>query len=65
MKKVKFGMYYEKYGTVIVDVPDDITENNVEDYLKENWGDFPLPTDADYVTDSDELDTENIEFLEG
>ena len=64
MKKVKFGMYYEVYGTVIVDVPDDITEDNIEDYLRENWDEYPLPTNAEYVCDSDELDTENIEIWE-
>ena len=65
MKKVKFGMYYEVYGTVVIDVPDDITEDNVEEYLREHWYDYPLPKNADYVSDSDELDTENIEFVEG
>lgn len=64
MKKVKFGMYYEVYGTVFVDVPDYITEDNIEEYLRDNWGDYPLPTDAEYVYDSDELDTESIEFME-
>ena len=64
MKKVRFGMYYEVYGTVTIDVPDDVTEDNVEAYLRENWDDLPLPTDAEYVQCSDELDTENIQFEE-
>jgi hypothetical protein len=64
MKRVKFGMFYEMYGTVTVDVPDDITEDNVEEYLRKNWDDFPLPSNADYVHCSDELDTENICFME-
>ena len=64
MKKVKFGMYYEVYGTVIVDVPDDVTEDNVEEYLRDHWDEYPLPTDASYVHCSDELDDQNIEILE-
>jgi hypothetical protein len=64
MKKVTFGMYYEVYGTVTIDVPDDINEDNVEEYLRENWDDLPLPTGAEYVQCSDELDTENIQFEE-
>lgn len=65
MKRVTFGMFYEVYGTVTVDVPDDVTEENVEEYLTEHWDEYPLPTDAEYVYCSDELDTENIRFMEG
>ena len=65
MKRVKFGMFYEVYGTVFVDVPDDINEDNVEEYLREHWDEYPLPTDSEYVMCSDELDTENICFVEG
>lgn len=64
MKRVAFGMFYEVYGTVTVDVPDDVTEENVEEYLIEHWDEYPLPTDAEYVYCSDELDTENIKFVE-
>lgn len=34
MKKVTFGMYREVYGGVTIDVPDDITEDNVAEYIK-------------------------------
>ena len=44
--------------------PDDITEENVEDYLMEHWDEYPLPKNASYVHCSDELDTENIRFEE-
>ena len=64
MKQVKFGMFYEVYGTVVVDVPDDVTEDNVEEYLREHFHEYPLPKDAEYVMCSDELDTENIVFME-
>lgn len=64
MKKVMFGMYYEVYGHVVVEVPDDVTEENVEEYLREHWDEYPLPNNAEYVHCSDELDTENICFME-
>ena len=60
MKTVTFGMYYEMYGHVTIEVPDDITEDNVEEYLRSHWDEYPLPNDANYVHCSDELDTENI-----
>lgn len=65
MKKVMFGMFYEVYGHVFIEVPDDITEDNIEEYIMEHWNEYPLPTDAEYVMCSDELDTENIVFMEG
>ena len=46
MKQVTFGMYREVYGGVTIDVPDDITEDNVAEYIKrlieknEREGDF-------------------------
>lgn len=64
MKKVMFGMYYEVYGQVTVEVPDDVTEDNVEEYLRDHWDEYPLPNNASYVHCSDELDTENICFME-
>ena len=64
MKTVTFGMYYEVYGNVTVEVPDDITEDNVEEYLREHWDEYPLPTNTSYIHCSDELDTESIRFEE-
>lgn len=64
MKKVMFGMYYEVYGQVTVEVPDNVTEDNVEEYLRDHWDKYPLPNNASYVHCSDELDAENICFME-
>ena len=64
MKTVMFGMWYEVYGNVIVEVPDDINEDNVVEYLRAHWDEYPLPTGVEYVHCSDELDTENILFVE-
>ena len=60
MKKVTFGMFYEMYGQVTVDVPDEVTEDNVAEYLMKNFDKYPLPSGGDYVSDSAELDTEFI-----
>ena len=64
MKKVTFGMFYEMYGQITVDVPDEVTEDNIVEYLMAHWDEYPLPSGGDYVSDSAELDTEYIEFEE-
>ena len=33
------------------------------EYLKENWDEFPLASDAEYVMGSDQLDAECIIFM--
>lgn len=52
MKKVTFGMYREVYGGVTIDVPDDITEDNVVEYIKEliekDEREDDFPDDLDY-----------------
>lgn len=59
MKTVTFGMIWQVYGKQTIEVPDDLdttNEENVRDYIRDNWADIPLPTDSDYVAESDELD---------
>lgn len=64
MKKVTFGVYFEMWGEVTVEVPDDVTEDNVLEYLKKNFDEYPLPEEHEYVSDSAYLDDENIRFEE-
>ena len=64
MKKVTFGMFYEMYGHITVDVPDEVTEDNIVEYLMAHWDEYTLPSGGDYVSDSAELDAEYIEFEE-
>lgn len=57
-KQVAFGMFWQMYGTCVVDLPDEINEKDagaVLDYIREHWADFPLPAGS-YVLESDELD---------
>ena len=61
--KVYFGMYYQVYGTVGFDVPDelkDATDEEIQGYIRKHWDEVPLPS-GDYVPDSDEPDFENFE----
>ena len=57
-KKVSFGMFWEMYGTCVVDLPDEVDENDaaaVLQYIQDHWDNFPLPAGS-YVQGSDELD---------
>ena len=59
MKTVTFGIIWQVCGKQTIEVPDDLdttNEENVRDYIRDNWADIPLPTDSDYVPESDELD---------
>lgn len=62
--KVYFGVYYQAYGTVAFDVPDelkDATNEEIQDYIEKHWDKVPLPA-GDYVPGSDEPDFENFEI---
>lgn len=62
-KTVEFGMFWQAYGYQSIELPDEIDEKDmdaVKAYINEHWDEIPLPT-GDYVTGSDELDTESIQ----
>lgn len=62
MKTVSFMMTWEMSGRQTIDLPDEIDPNDkdaVREYIQENWDDIPLPTDGDYIADSDTLDEES------
>lgn len=62
--KVSFGMYYTAYGTVTIDVPDSLqNEEDIKDYVREHWDEVPLP-DGEYVPGSDEPDFDNFDIGE-
>lgn len=69
-KTVTFGMFYEMYGRVSIDIPDDIwlDSNNQKEqiitYLNNIWNDIPLPKNAGYVTNSQRLDKDGIITIE-
>ena len=60
--KVSFGMYWQAYGRQVAEIPD-MQPENVPEYIKDHWDEFPLP-EGDYVMGSDELDEESIEIEE-
>lgn len=63
MKTVRFGMFWQCYGYQTVDLPDNVNADDIDavkDYLRSIWPDIPLP-EGDYVSESDDLDTESIE----
>ena len=59
MKTVTFGMVWQVSAKQTIELPDDIDttdEETVRDYILENWSDIPLPSDGDYIPESDVLD---------
>ena len=60
-KRFTFGVTYQAYGDVTVDVPADLDLEGAKKYVEEHWADMPLPRGA-YVQDSDEPDFSNASF---
>lgn len=65
-KKVIYGVTYTAYGYATTTVPDSVqTRDDAIKWLKEHWDELPLPEEADYIPESDELDLESdIELFE-
>lgn len=60
-KKFTFGVVYQAYGDVTIDVPADLDLEDAKEYVKDNWGGMPLP-DGEYILDSDEPDFSDAKF---
>ena len=59
MSKVTYNMIYQVCGQVTADIPDDIkTREEAVAYLEKNWKNMPFPKNAEYICDSEKLDTE-------
>lgn len=65
-KTVSYDVSYQVYGRATATIPDYIqTREEAIEWLKEHWSELPLPEEADYVPESDELDLESdIEIWE-
>lgn len=62
-KQITFGVSYQKYGYVTVELPEEIeTETEALELVKNNWDEIPLPDCANYVPGSDELNENDIVF---
>lgn len=62
-KTFTFGVVYQSYGKQSVEVPARIkTREEAMAWVKEHWSEIPLPSDADYVPESDQPDFENCEL---
>ena len=59
MSKVTYNVIYQVCGQVTADIPDDITtREEAVAYLEKNWKNMPFTKKAEYICDSEELDTE-------
>ena len=59
MSKVTYNVIYQVCGQVTADIPDNITtREEAVAYLEKNWKNMPFPKNAEYICDSEELDTE-------
>lgn len=54
-----FKMIWEVSGRQTVAVPADLNEEEALEYVKSHWDKVPIPTEADYISGSDELDEES------
>lgn len=62
-KTFTFGVVYQSYGKQSVEVPARIkTREEAMAWVREHWNEIPLPSDADYVPESDQPDFENCEL---
>lgn len=65
--KVQIGVYWEEYGNIDVDIPDDVDINDMDAirrYIDDNWDDIPLPRSGNYVSDSAQFDGNSIIIIE-
>lgn len=59
MPKVTYNVIYQVCGQVTADIPDDVkTREEAIAYLEKNWKNMPFPKSAEYICDSEKLDTE-------
>lgn len=59
MSKVTYNVIYQVCGQVTADIPDNITtREEAVAYLEKNWKNMHFPKNAEYICDSEELDTE-------
>ena len=59
---VQFGIIWQSYGTVSVELPDDVDHKDldaVRQYVLDQWDEIPLPS-GEYISGSDELDEESL-----
>lgn len=59
---VEFGMAWSCYGHQQYEVPDGLTAEEAQEYLRQHWDAIPLP-DGEYVASSDEPDFEHFKIL--
>lgn len=66
MKMRGFNVTYSfmSVGTVRIDVPVNLSFDEAIMYAKEHLAEIPLPSNAEYVQDSDIIDEENCDFEE-
>lgn len=60
-KSVTFGVTWKCYGYQTVELPDEIDATDhaaILEHLKSKWDYIPIPTDGDYIPQSDEIDPE-------
>lgn len=59
---VEFGVYYTSYGTQKIEIPDDVSDDMVNDYIERMIPMLPVPSGS-HVHDSDELDRESVRIF--
>lgn len=63
MKTLKVGIFCQGYYRSEVEVPENYDLNQAIEYAKEHINEIPILSEIEYVSDSDEVDKENCEFV--
>lgn len=61
-KKFNVTYQYSQIGTVTIYVPEEMTLKEAIEYARDNIDEIPLPTNGEYIQDSDIIDEENCDF---
>lgn len=64
MKKLNVTIEFAKVGVSSIMVPDNFTLEEAIEYAKEHINEIPLPSQSDYISDSDIIDEDNCNFDE-
>ena len=61
--KIEVPVYYEVFGIVEYEVPDDLkNRDEIEDHLSENIDDIPLPENTNYIDGSFEINWDMLDY---
>lgn len=62
MKKLNVTLIFKSVGTSSIYVPENLSLEDAIQYAKDHINEIHTPSDAEYISDSDEIDEECCDF---